>query len=296
MKTAGVLASILLAATGAVAQTKPSSTSKGVEEPASQPTLNVITVQGCFDDPGELVFNATLQFNTKGACAQDVCFASGYPVAATSGGNQCYCGKKYPNKKSLVDDSKCNVGCAGYDLQACGGVNFWTVYNTGLTLSVDTSGEASQIKGGPGSETSAPVKTVTGSTVVVTETSDTTPKSSGPNVGAIAGGVVVAVVLVASSVAGFFFYMRRKRNREIEEEHRRNAAVNSFISGKAPSSAGSITDARLDPVMAQRRMSDGSIADNEDYSRKILRVSFVSLVIGVLLTAAGHQCVIQPPT
>jgi cell wall integrity and stress response component len=62
---------------------------------------------------------------------------------------------------------------------------------------------------------------------------------------------------------------------EIEEEHRRNAAVNAFISGsKPPSTAGSISmsDARLDP-MAHRRMSDGSIADNEDYSRKILRVT-----------------------
>ena len=70
--------------------------------------------------------------------------------------------------------------------------------------------------------------------------------------------------------------MRRKRNSEIEEEHRRNAAVNAFISGsKPPGSSGSIsmTDSRLDPIMAHRRLSDGSIADNEDYSRKILRVS-----------------------
>jgi hypothetical protein len=81
--------------------------------------------------------------------------------------------------------------------------------------------------------------------------------------------------------------MRRKRNKEIEEEHRRNAAVNAFI-GKAPgSSGGSITDARLDPVMAHRRMSDGSIADNQDYSRKILRVRHPThsfLIVNFLLT------------
>lgn len=88
------------------------------------------------------------------------------------------------------------------------------------------------------------------------------------------GGVVVAVVAVAGAIGGVFFYLRRKRNKEIEEEHRRNAAVNSFIGHKPPGSSGglSITDARLDPVMAQRRLSDGSIADNHDYSRKILRV------------------------
>jgi cell wall integrity and stress response component len=82
----------------------------------------------------------------------------------------------------------------------------------------------------------------------------------------------VGIVVIACAVAGGYLYMRRKRNREIEEEHRRNAAVNAFI-GKGPgSSAGSMTDARLDPVLAHRRMSDGSIADNEDYSRRILRV------------------------
>lgn len=91
-------------------------------------------------------------------------------------------------------------------------------------------------------------------------------EEKGTNTGAIAGGVVVGVLAVASIIGGIMFYLRRKRNREIEEEHHRNA-VNSFT-GKTPS----ITDSRLDPVMAQRRMSDGSIADNHDYSRKILRV------------------------
>jgi cell wall integrity and stress response component len=89
-------------------------------------------------------------------------------------------------------------------------------------------------------------------------------------------GVVVAVVVIAAAVAGGFFYMRRKRNQEIEEEHRRNAAVSAFIGNPPGSSSGtSMTDSRLDPVMAQRRMSDGSIADNQDYSRRILRVGLV---------------------
>lgn len=68
--------------------------------------------------------------------------------------------------------------------------------------------------------------------------------------------------------------MRQRKNREIEEEHRRNAAVSAFM--KPPGSSGGFsvdTDARMDPVMAQRRLSSGSIADNQDYSRRILRVS-----------------------
>jgi cell wall integrity and stress response component len=96
-------------------------------------------------------------------------------------------------------------------------------------------------------------------------------------VAGIAAGVVVGVVVIAALIGGGFFYLRRKRNREIEEEYRRNAAVNAFI-GKPPGSSGggSMTDSRMDPVMAHRRMSDGSIADNQDYSRRILRVSFLS--------------------
>lgn len=91
--------------------------------------------------------------------------------------------------------------------------------------------------------------------------------------------------------------MRRKRNQEIEEEHRRNAAVNAFI-GKPPRSSGgtSTTDSRMDPVMAHRRMSDGSIADNQDYSRRILRVrSILGARQSALLTSLGHQRMIAPP-
>jgi len=156
-----------------------------------------------------------------------------------------------------------------------GGAGTWTIYNTGFSVVVDTMGEDSINKGGSGgnSKTSS-TTTILAPAVIVTEKPTSEPSSGGPNVGAIAGGVVVGVLVVAGAIMGMFFYMRRKRNREIEEEHHRNAAVNSFISGKTGSSGGSITDARLDPVMAQRRMSDGSIADNHDYSRKILRVCF----------------------
>jgi cell wall integrity and stress response component len=61
----------------------------------------------------------------------------------------------------------------------------------------------------------------------------------------------------------------------VEEEYKRQATINTFIAnGKPGSSAGSsnLHDTRLDPAMVQRRMSDGSIADNQDYSRRILKV------------------------
>lgn len=98
-------------------------------------------------------------------------------------------------------------------------------------------------------------------------------KKSSVNVGGIVAGVVVGVVALLAIAGGLAFWWRRRVNREIEEEHRRNAAVNAFM--KPPGSSGGYSlenDTRLDPVMAQRRLSSGSIADNEDYSRRILRV------------------------
>lgn len=107
-----------------------------------------------------------------------------------------------------------------------------------------------------------------------------TTHAKSTNATGIIAGVVVGVVVVAACFGGLFFWMRQKRNREIEEEHRRNAAVNAFMGGKPPGSSGGYSmeaDTRLDPVMAQRRLSSGSIADNQDYSRRILRVCSTSL-------------------
>jgi cell wall integrity and stress response component len=114
-------------------------------------------------------------------------------------------------------------------------------------------------------------------TFTQTSAASAAPSSGGgsTNTAGIAIGVVVGVVVIMGIVGGIFLVMRRRRNIEIENEHRRNQAVNAFIGGaKPPSSSGgfSMSDQRLDPVMAQRRMSSGSIADNQDYSRRILRV------------------------
>ncbi len=64
----------------------------------------------------------------------------------------------------------------------------------------------------------------------------------------------------------------------MEEEYRRNVA--GGYGAKPPtSSAGSVSD-RLEPsVMMQRRQSDGSIADNQDYSRRILKVCRLSCCV-----------------
>ncbi|KAI0122429.1 hypothetical protein F4814DRAFT_446364 [Daldinia grandis] len=253
----------------------PLTNAKNLQSPATSPIPGTDTVHGCYKSLGTLKHEQTIKFNSQGACTV-LCRDKGSLVAATNT-EECYCGDQYPSKGDLVDDDQCTEPCPGFGSQACGGLDTYTVYNTGKKVSVGEAPASSSSTSTP-SKTSTTISDAPASTSDATETvtAPTEPeKGSGPNVAGIAAGVVVGVVAITAFGGAVFFWLRRKRNAEIEEEHRRNAAVNAFISGgKPPSSSGgvSMTDSRLDPVM-NRRMSDGSIADNQDYSRRILRVT-----------------------
>jgi cell wall integrity and stress response component len=109
-------------------------------------------------------------------------------------------------------------------------------------------------------------------------TNNSDSSDSKPNTAGIAAGVVVGVVGLAAIVGGVWFLLRRRRQKQAEADYRRNAAgVNDFING-GKTGASSINDTRIDPSFMDRRQSNGSIADNEDYSRRILKVRRV--VIG----------------
>lgn len=139
--------------------------------------------------------------------------------------------------------------------------------------------QQSGISGGASSVTNGPSTIfITASGSVVAQTVYATgPASGGSNKAAIAAGVIVGVVALLAIVGGFIFFLRQKKRRETEEERRRNETISNFVGKgeKMSSSNTSITDSRLEPsVMFQRRMSDGSIADNQDYSRRILKVTW----------------------
>lgn len=276
----------LVAATqflGAFAATKASDAAP-TPSPSTLPILGQITSHGCYSSGGNLTLQSDVQHVSGGKCGL-YCQKLKYDVMGLHAG-QCYCGYVYPPKSDEAKDDECNYPCPGYGSEPCGGLDTdaYSIFNTGVEIAVpnyepDTSTSASP------TSTKASSKTSAVETAVVTKTDGPSPtesadpgetKKKGPNVAAIAAGVVVGVVVMAAIIGALFFVVRRKRNAEIEEEHRRNAAVNAFINGsKPPGSSGSIsmTDSRLDPVMAHRRMSDGSIADNQDYSRRILRVT-----------------------
>lgn len=264
---------------------------KGVQLPSEFPVPGALKSQGCFSADGNFTLVTEKIDLASGSCGQ-VCMGKKKNVMALHGA-QCFCGSYYPPKKSLVSDKKCNYPCPYYDKEACGGLGdpgYWSVFNTGIDMTVeylpepkedddddDKKSKTSSVVSTTAAESTAgPTAPAATETQGEGEDQPEEEKKSGPNTAGIAAGVVVGVAVIAGGIGGFFFWMRRRRNAEIEEDHRRNAAVNAFISGsKPPSSHGSIsmTDSRLDPVLAHRRMSDGSIADNEDYSRRILRVT-----------------------
>ncbi|KAF4334703.1 cell wall integrity and stress response component 1 [Fusarium beomiforme] len=275
MKASGLMAMAVAAASFVGAQK--------LQKPAQTPVLNQQTRQGCFKSVGNMTESFSGTDTSSGYCF-GLCKKK-YNTFALQG-SKCYCGMLYPPEDDLVDDSKCNWPCPGYGDEACGALKtYYSVFNTGLELAPDNyKPEASTTSAAP-SSTKAAESTTAGESSAAAGTQDAAAtseapsdekKDDGPNVAAIAAGVVVGVVVVAAIGGGAIFFVRRRRNAEIEEEHRRNAAVNAFINGsKPPGSSGSIsmTDSRLDPVMAHRRLSDGSIADNQDYSRRILRVT-----------------------
>lgn len=277
----------IFAAFAAAPPTKTTAATPGKQSPSSLPVQGQLTSHGCYNSGANLTETA-VEDNVSGGSCFNACKSGGYYVSGLHG-SKCYCGMVYPPIRDILPDSNCNYPCPGYGNEACGalGGTVYSIFNTGLEVDVEeyAAPSSSTTSAAP---TTAPTKTSASETSVVTETDSVTPtnqpteeKKKGPNVAAIAAGVVVGVVVLGAGLGSMFFIVRRKRNAEIEEEHRRNAAVNAFINGsKPPGSSGSIsmTDSRLDPVMAHRRMSDGSIADNQDYSRRILRVSYTDIL------------------
>jgi cell wall integrity and stress response component len=95
--------------------------------------------------------------------------------------------------------------------------------------------------------------------------------------------VVVGVVAAGAIIAGLIFWIRHKKKQE-EDDSYKKTQVSSFMNGgrelKPPPTAYSqMSDSRLDPEAGGRRNSSGSIADDQDYSRRILRVRLADTVI-----------------
>jgi cell wall integrity and stress response component len=94
-----------------------SNAAKGVEKPAEPAILGTDTVAGCFSSLADMVKQYSAEYNTQGKCAI-ACRGINMPVGATYA-KVCYCGTLLPNHNTLLNDTKCNEPCPGFDAEAC---------------------------------------------------------------------------------------------------------------------------------------------------------------------------------
>lgn len=260
--------------------------------PIAAAGLKALTPAGCFSSSETFELSNVDEFQTDGLC-QEACVDLKKPVMGLRGGDSCWCGDLLPALDGMVDDDDCDFECVGFPEHKCGGDKTWTVYLTGTKQKVDNaepsgSSSADATADDPAdSATVAPAVVTVSEAQTVTATARALPSSMavestsssssspGPSTAAkagIAAGVVGGVSLCALA-GGLFLSLRYRRKREAEAEYRRKADIDRFVNGDKHGSASSLADSRLDPsVMMERRQSNGSIADNQDYSRRILKV------------------------
>ncbi|KAL7272472.1 Protein SLG1 [Rhizina undulata] len=231
------------------------------------------TYYGCYDSQGSLTVESTNEFNSRGAC-REVCVAGvGFSVEAMTNGTVCLCGNYLPNSIYQVNDTKCKQECPGFSTETCGSRlgDYFSVYLSGLDPSPDEDPLPSSTSSSSSTSTSTSgAKTSVTSGAATTSGSSSSSSAAGSgsavNKAGAAAGAVVGVVAAIAAGAGIWIFMRKRRREKVEEEYRRSAAAREF--NKKPEQ-----DHRLEPVMLQRRDSAGSIADNQDYSRRILKVT-----------------------
>lgn len=108
-------------------------------------------------------------------------------------------------------------------------------------------------------------------------------KSSGVSGGAIAG-IVIGIIAAIIIIAGTLLFLHRRRGPNEAYTNNGGSPSPSFgdpfaTRGEDKMAFGPVddfmaVDQRLNPVMlGERRLSEGSLADDRDYSRKILRVA-----------------------
>lgn len=258
------------------AQTSSSSSILLIPTPTKEVEASAIVSIGCFKTSTPLDDHGPYKYQSEGNC-QRICIGLEKDVMGLSDGTNCWCGDLIPGEDARVRNETCDTTCAGTDEYLCGGPSLLWVDLTGFTRNRVGQYSAISSSSSAASTSSAEKTSKSVPTALVSESAapEKEEKDSGPNKVGIAVGVVVGVLALLALIGGVVFYLRHKRRREVEEEYRRQAAVNSFVSGgsKLHTSNSSMTDSRLDPEFMNRRQSNGSIADNEDYSRRILKVT-----------------------
>ncbi|PLN84070.1 hypothetical protein BDW42DRAFT_199794 [Aspergillus taichungensis] len=233
-------------------------------------TAEASEYKGCFTDSTGLDDEGPYTYQSDGYC-QEKCLKKNAAVFALWKGSNCLCGDELPEKSSKGDEDKCDNKCSGWPDKMCGGKEAYSVYLTGAKKNVDYHGSKSSTS----SSSSSTDSSETGAQTVI-ETSDAEPtedsdKDDGPNTAAIAAGVVVGVVGFFALIGAGFFLWRFRNRKNNQAQFDRGTGVDQYGQHM---SQNSMSDSRFDgDFMAQRRQSNGSIDDDQDFSRRILQVT-----------------------
>jgi cell wall integrity and stress response component len=198
---------------------------------------------------------------------------------ALTNGKDCWCGDLVPALQFKRPNSECDTPCAGFDKDTCGGYRRWQVFTTGYSLNEPKHYQVKNVEAGKStviSSSNSAGQTVYTTVAVSSSTSDSSQSDSsgGTSTVGIAAGVVAGVVGLSAIIGGTFLWLRHKKRAEAEKERQENAVASFMEAGRKPqTSQSSLSDSRLDPDILSRRQSDGSIADNQDFSRRILQIT-----------------------
>jgi len=160
-----------------------------------------------------------------------------------------------------------------------------SVSGTTVVIRSTVAASATSSPNASGSQSSSSSSSTASSSSSSSNSSNSSDKKSDKKnlVGPVVGGVVGGVAFIALLSLAFFFFVRHRssnrRDAELADSAyfdaiKRDASTVSRPLSNPFLSKEDFTDQRLNPVMlGRRRISEGSLADEADYSRKILRVA-----------------------
>ncbi|KAJ6031586.1 hypothetical protein N7540_002318 [Penicillium herquei] len=97
---------------------------------------------GCYSKVAGLTDLEQYTFQSHGWCIEK-CIGDGYAIAALTDGATCGCSNTAPASSAKIAEGNCNVDCAGWPEDKCGGTDVYTVVTTGYnTESIDSDSES----------------------------------------------------------------------------------------------------------------------------------------------------------